>query len=156
MNTLVVYDSQYGNTERVAQAIADALRAVGQVLAIRVDPAHPIELQGVDMLIVGCPTQGWRPTAPLQSFLENVSSERLRGVRVACFDTRFRLPGWITGSAARVMARKLQQRGIPQVAPPESFFVKGGQGPLHSGELERAASWAQVLVKAVEAPQPVV
>jgi len=29
MNTLVVYDSQFGNTERIAQVIADTLRAFG-------------------------------------------------------------------------------------------------------------------------------
>ena len=57
MNALVVYESQFGNTEKVAMAVAGALRAFGQAQAVRVDPAHPIELQGVDMLVVGGPTQ---------------------------------------------------------------------------------------------------
>ena len=68
MNTLVVYNSQFGNTERIAQAIADTLRAFGQAQAVRVNPARPIELQGVDMLILGCPTQGFRPSPAMQSF----------------------------------------------------------------------------------------
>jgi len=68
MNALVVYDSQYGNTERIAQAIADTLRAVGQARAVRVDSAHPVELQGVDILIVGCPTQGWNATPRCSPF----------------------------------------------------------------------------------------
>ncbi len=46
MNTMVVYDSQYGNTERIAQIIADALPAFGQAQAVRVDPARPVSLQG--------------------------------------------------------------------------------------------------------------
>ena len=54
MNTLVVYDSQFGNTERIAQAIAGTLRSFGQAQAVRVDPAHPVEFQGVDMLILPC------------------------------------------------------------------------------------------------------
>ena len=44
MNTLVVYDSQYGNTERIAQTIASTLRAFGQAQAVRVDAA--LDFQG--------------------------------------------------------------------------------------------------------------
>ena len=114
MNTLVVYDSLFGNTERVAQAIADALRAFGQVEAVRVEPAqaeelkrqellrqnhatdvrlepaHQVSLEGVDLLIVGGPTQAFRATPTMQSFLENVSRASLSGMAVACFDTRVR------------------------------------------------------------------
>ena len=88
------------------------------------------------MFIVGSPTQGWKPTSAIQSFLEEASSEELRSLAGACFDTRFRLPRWMTGSAAKVMARTLQEKGISLLSPPESFFVKGMQGPLHDGELD--------------------
>jgi flavodoxin len=152
MNALVLYDSQYGNTERIAEAIAGALGAWAQVRAVRVDVAHPAEIAGVDMLIVGCPTQGWKPTPAILSFLEHVASERLHDLAVACFDTRFRMPGWMTGSAAKVMAGKLQEMGASLLAPAESFFVQGREGPLREGELDRAARWARVLVKAMAAP----
>src|SRR5437763_4142403 len=103
MNTFVIYDSQYGNTERIAQAIADTLRAFGQAQAIRVDPAHPASFQGVDLLIVGSPTQGMRPTPVMQSFLETVSPASLSGLAVACFDTRFRGFLWKSYAAPRVL-----------------------------------------------------
>jgi flavodoxin len=154
MNALVLYDSQYGDTERIAQAIADTLGEFGEARALRLDPTQPVELQGVDVFIVGCPTQGWRPTPAIQSFLEEASSEELRGLAIACFDTRFRLPRLMTGSAARVIARKLQEKGVSLLAPPESFFVKGMQGPLHDGELDRASMWARTLLEKVEAPPP--
>ncbi len=178
MNILVVYDSLFGNTERIAQAIADTLRAFGQVQAVRtepsesdesqrqailrqyratdvhLEPAHPVELQGVDMLILGCPTQASKATPAMLSFLEKVSSASLSGLAVACFDTRYRRPLWLTGSAARVMAKKLQKMGVSLLLPPESFFVNGTQGPLKSGELERAVTWTQMLIKKVEASQP--
>lgn len=155
MNALVVYDSQYGNTERIAQTIADTLRTFGEVRAIRADPAHPVGFQGVDMLIVGCPTQGWRPTRAIQSFLDGTSPEQFRGMAVACFDTRFQKSRWLTGSAATVMAKKLRKTGVELLAPPESFFVQGTEGPLNSGELERAAVWARMLHNRVETPHPV-
>jgi len=154
MNALVFYDSQYGNTELIAQAIADTLGEFGEARAVRLDPGHPVELQGVDMFIVGCPTQGWKPTPAIQSFLEEVSSERIGGLSVACFDTRFRMPRWMTGSAAKVMARTLREKGVSLLSPPESFFVKGTQGPLRSGELDRASTWARTLLEKVEAPPP--
>src|SRR5205823_11796766 len=152
MNTLVVYDSQYGNTARIAQAIADTLRAFGQAQAVRVDPAHPVSFQWVDLLILGCPTQAFRPTPAMQSFLEKVSYASLSGLTAACFDTRVHGP---FGSAARGMARKLQQRGVSPLFPPQSFFVKGTQGPLESGEGERAATWARTLFEKAEESHPV-
>src|SRR5215207_10623152 len=154
MNALVLYDSQYGDTERIAQAIADTLAEFGEARAVRLDPSQPVDLQGVDVFIVGCPTQGWRPTPAVQSFLEEVSSEELRSLAVACFDTRFRLPRLMTGSAARVMARTLQEKGVSLLLQPESFFVKGTQGPLRDGELDRAAAWARMLIKEVQSPSP--
>ncbi len=175
MNTLVVYDSLFGNTERIALAIADALRAFGQVQAVRIEPsqseesqrqallrqyratdvrlepAHPVELQGMDLLILGGPTQAFKATPAMLSFLEKISPASLSGVAVACFDTRSRGP---FGSAARTMAKKLQTMGVSLLVPPESFFVSGMQGPLKSGEVDRAATWAQMLHKKAEASQP--
>jgi flavodoxin len=155
MNTLVVYDSQYGNTERIALAIADTLRAFGQAQAVRVDPAHPVELQGVDLLILGCPTQGFRPTPAMQSFLGKVSYQSLSGLAVACFDTRFRGTLWKRSAAPR-MARQLHTMGVESLVPPESFFVKAmkKEGPLEASEVERAATWARMLFNKVEASHP--
>src|SRR5712692_6824666 len=99
MNTLVVYDSQFGNTERIAQIIANTLSAFGQAQAVRVDPAHPVSFQGVDLLILGCPTQGFRPTPAMQSLLGTVPFQRLRGLAIACFDTRFRGSLWKRSAA---------------------------------------------------------
>lgn len=152
MNTLVVYDSQYGNTERIGQTIADTLRAFGQAQAVRVDPAHPVSFEGVGLLILGCPTQGFRPTPAMQSFLRNLSPQTLRSLPVACFDTRFRGALW-KSSAAPWMARQLRAMGAELLVPPESFFVKAmkKEGPLLTGEVERTTSWARMLFNKVEA-----
>lgn len=155
MNTLVVYDSKYGNTERIAQAIAGTLCAFGQAQAVRVDRAHPVSFQGVDLLMLGSPTQGFRPTPGMQSLLGNVSSQRLRGLAVACFDTRFRGRLWKSSAAPR-MARQLRTLGVEPIVPPESFFVRAmkKEGPLLAGEVERAATWARMLFTKAEASHP--
>ncbi len=154
MYALVVYDSQYGNTERIATAIADTLRTSGEVRLARVQPEQPLDLEGVDLLILGCPTQGWRPTTAMQALLAKLTPEQLHGHAIACFDTRFQKPRWMTGSAAHRMATSLSRMGITLLVPPESFFVDGTEGPLLTGELGHAAVWARTLLNRLEAPRP--
>lgn len=143
MNTVVVYYSQYGNTELIARIMADTLRTFGSAQAICVDLAHPVSLQGIDLLLVGSPTQGFRPTPAIESFLTNLSSQALRDVAVACFDTRFRGFLWKSSAAPR-MVKQLRTMGVESMVPPESFFVKAmkKEGPLLPGEVERAVDWA--------------
>ncbi|HEX5547667.1 MAG TPA: flavodoxin domain-containing protein [Ktedonobacterales bacterium] len=155
MHALVVYDSQFGNTERIAAAIADTLRTTGEVRLAHVDPAHPLDLEGIDLLILGSPTQGWQSTKAMQALLAKLTPQQLHGRAVACFDTRFQKPRWITGSAARRMAASLRHMGVTLLAPPESFFVEGTEGPLLTGELGRAAVWARALLNRIETPHPV-
>jgi flavodoxin I len=155
MNTLIIYDSQYGNTKQIAQAIADTLRAFGQAQAVRADPDRSFKFQGMDLLILGSPTQGFRPTPAMQSLLGNVSYQSLSCLAVACFDTRFSGFLWKSSAAPR-MARQLRTIGVEPIVPPESFFVKAmkKEGPLLAGEVERAATWARMLFNEVEALRP--
>ena len=145
MKTLIVYDSQYGNTELVARAIEAALSGIGETHAIRVEAMRPDSLDGVNLLILGSPIQGWRPTMAMQTLLQSLTRERLRGVSAACFDTRISHPRWLSGSAAKIMVRQLQALGAVIVAPPEGFYVEGREGPLAKGEEARAADWAVAL-----------
>ncbi|HEV2235530.1 MAG TPA: flavodoxin family protein [Ktedonobacterales bacterium] len=149
MNTLIVFDSQFGNTERIAQAIATALRAYGPVRAVRVSRARPAEAKDLDLLVMGCPTQVWQPTEAMVAYVAGITPDHLRGTAVACFDTRFHMPPWLTGSAARILANRLERRGIALVVPPESFFVDGKEGPQETGELERAATWARMIARQI-------
>lgn len=151
MTALVVYDSQFGNTERVARAIADALGTRGPARAVRVTAAGPTDVATADVIVVGSPTQGWRPTQAMQAFVASSSASRARTAVFACFDTRFRQARWLTGSAAVAMANRVRARGGKLLAAPESFFVQHTQGPLFDGELERATAWARALLAALPA-----
>jgi flavorubredoxin len=139
MNTIVVYDSQFGNTERIAQTIANTVRSFGPVQVVRVDPTHRLDCREADLLILGSPTQGFRATPAMQAFVRAVPSALLRDLAVVCFDTRVHGP-W--GSAARHLARRLHTSGVKLLVQPMSFFVQGTEGPLAEGEVERASRWA--------------
>ncbi|GAG91317.1 unnamed protein product, partial [marine sediment metagenome] len=146
MKTLIVYDSVYGNTEKIAKAIGDAI--TGEVKVLRVGEVNSSELKAFDLLIVGSPTQGGRPTQAIQDFLNKAPVPAFKGTNVAAFDTRFSTKlVRIFGYAAGRIASSLKRKGATLVVSPEGFFVKGGKGPLKEGEIERAASWAKEIVK---------
>jgi flavodoxin len=84
MNVLVVHDSVFGNTEKVAQAIAAALGTQ----AVPVGQADAAQLCGLDLLVVGSPTRGFRPTEGISKLLSALPKNHLAGVRAAAFDTR--------------------------------------------------------------------
>jgi flavodoxin len=113
-----------------------------------VGEVNPSELESIDFLIVGSPTQGGKPTPAIQDFRNRVSGPAIKSIKVAAFDTRFstRRVG-ILGYAAGKIAGSLKGKGGTLVASPEGFFVKGKEGPVKEGELERAASWAEGIVE---------
>lgn len=147
MNTLVVYDSEFHNTEAVARAVAEA---VGARLVHARDADGTFE--GVDLLLAGAPTQGGRPTGAMQNFLAGLPGDELKNIGVAAFDTRidfstqnFAMKALMRmiGYAAPKIAKALTAKGGREAAPPEGFIVTGQEGPLRDGELERAAAWAR-------------
>ncbi len=144
MKTLVVYDSLYGNTKAIAQAISDALP--GEVELLHVGEANASGLEVYDLLVIGAPTHGAKPSPDCQKFLDQIVAPALQGVRVAGFDTRMtnRLIT-LFGTAAPKIAKALEKKGGTLAGPPGGFYVTGGEGPLKEGELERAAAWAQGL-----------
>jgi flavodoxin I len=146
MKALIVYDSVYGNTEKIARAIAEAVTPSGEVKVLGAGEADPSELESTELLIVGSPTHGGRPTPAVQNFLKKVP--KLQGVNVAAFDTRITAKlVKVFGYAAGRIANNLKKKGGNLIASPEGFFVTGGQGPLKEGELERAADWAKGILE---------
>ena len=145
MKTLVVYDSLYGNTKAIAQAIGDALP--GEVEVLHVSEADASGLEAYDLLVVGAPTHGAKPSPEMQGFLDQIQAPALEGVKVASFDTRM-TNKLITmfGVAAPKIAKALQQKGGTSTGKTEGFCVTGGEGPLKDGEVERAAAWAHGLI----------
>jgi flavodoxin I len=146
MRAVIVYDSEYGNTERIAKAIAGGLASGGEVRLARVNEITPAELRGARLIIIGSPTQGGRPTKAMIAFLDDIPEDALKGVKVVAFDTR--MPTKLVkifGYAAGRIADSLQEKGGTLVTSPEGFFVNGSKGPLAEGEMERAESWAKAL-----------
>jgi len=145
MESLVVYDSKFGNTKKLAEAIADGLRCVGSVRLLGLDKLPAKDVGTVDLLVIGGPTQAHGMTARIRQFVDLLETRSATGMVAATFDTRFRMPAALSGSAARLIARKLRQAGIRVFTRPQSFFVSRSVPELEQGEAERAAEWAKDL-----------
>ena len=151
MRILVVYDSAFGNTGRIARAIGEVAGGFGEAVVANPQAVEPLASQRADMLFVGAPTQLHRMSEPMRAFLKALPRGVLGGVPAAAFDTRLLRSRWLTGSAASGVGRELRRLGCRLVVPPESFFVLGREGPLEPGEEERAHRWAQrVLERAAQ------
>jgi flavodoxin I len=152
VKALVIYDTVYGCTEKIAVAIAAAFDPPAK--AVRPAAVNMTELTSLDLLVVGAPTQGGRPTPPVQHFLDSIPGGSLSNLKVAVFDTRIsarehglgiKLLTGAIGYASGRIAAALEAKGAHLIAPVEGFIVEGREGPLRAGEAERAAAWARSL-----------
>jgi hypothetical protein len=168
MRALVVYESMYGNTRAIAQAIANGIGGPHDVTVVPAAQAEPSVVAGVDILVVGGPTHvhgmsrpGTRKAAaeaagqPMSQVIldADAQGEDLRAWldglgqytgASAAFDTRLHGPGIFTGRASRQIARRLRRHGFEVIVPPKSFFVTK-EGHLDSGEEARAFEWGRQL-----------
>lgn len=170
MNTLIVYESMYGRTHRIADSIAAGLRHAAEVRVVPVAEATPELVAWADLVVAGGPTHvhGMSRASTRQGALDALAKPDntlaldpaasgpgirdwlgelvpAKGKRAAAFDTRVSAPALLTGRASGLIGKGLRQAGYELVAEPESFLVDR-QTELLPGELERAKEWGMSLV----------
>jgi flavodoxin len=149
MNTLVVYDSYFINTLKIAEAVAGAIE--GQGSSVHLERIYQLDfskLEGVKLMVVGAPTHNRGMPRPVKSVLKRLPTDTLANIKTATFDTRYKMSPRKSGSAAIDIEKMLKKLGAETQVPPESFFVEERRGPLFEGEIERAKVWAASLVAA--------
>ena len=154
MNSLVIYGSRYGNTEKIAYSVAAALRRHGPVQVVAVEEAAPAISKYTDLVIIGGPTEAHRVTPPLAQFFSQLEPGILRGKLAAAFDTRLSWPRWLAGSAASGIHNRLRSAGAQAIVAPESFLVIGNPPELAPGELDRAAGWGEAVAELAQNRAP--
>jgi flavodoxin len=151
MKTLVLYDTLFGNTEKIAIAIS---KAIPSSEAIALKDINLQSLKLFNFLIVGSPTQGGRPTPKLIKFLNEIPKNFLQEIRVAAFDTRYaekdqniglQILMKTVGYAAPKIAKSLTDKGGELIVSPEGFIVAKKEGPLKDDEINKATAWAKNL-----------
>jgi flavorubredoxin len=166
MNAIVVYESHWGNTARVAEAIAEGIG--DGAVALSTGDVTPAVVAAADLVVAGAPVNAFglptddirrtiatQHTSPppdlshpsLRSWLSNLRPAQGSG---AAFETRMR---WSPGGATGAIDRGLREAGYEPIAKPGKFVVTGTHGPLRAGEIERARAWGAELSAAMR-PAP--
>lgn len=157
MKYLITYDSAYGNTAQIADIIGTSLKEFGKSSVKQIEEVTDKDVKHADLIVIGSPTQGGRPTGPTLQFIETLPAKVMRGKKIAVFDTRFdmntqkfglRILMRTIGYAAAKMASAAKRRGWDVISDPKGFIVDDTKGPLRDGEIERAAKWASDLAHA--------
>lgn len=174
MKVAVVYESMFGHTRAVAEAVQAGLVDVGLDVELATTRSMSIaEATAFDALVLGGPTHGRGlassasrraaqeqadadASVDLDASTNGITLRRWLG-RLAdapegrrppvagVFGTRLTGPRWRTGAASIALARRIRWMGAELVAAPESFLVVGQHGPLADGELDRARTWGREL-----------
>jgi hypothetical protein len=174
MDIVVVYESSYGNTHMIADAIAEGLRAVGVVEVVPVASAGRELVERADLVVVGGPTHthgmsrqmtrkaaveaARKPDSPLAldpdaegpGLREWFSTLGMVTAGAAAFDTRVDAPALVTGRASKGISRRLRQHGFREIAAPMSFLVTK-ETNLVDGQLAAARQWGELLSSTLDA-----
>ncbi|GAB3043837.1 flavodoxin family protein [Parafrigoribacterium mesophilum] len=172
MHAIVVYESMYGNTRHVAEAIGRGLDVSGTVRVVPISMAGEIEPSDYDLIVVGGPTHvhgmsrestrqaaeeaamasdgnlAMEPDSTSEGVREWLGSRSGMTGRAAAFDTRLDAVPLLTGRASKGIAKLLRSGGFTLVAEPESFLVDKDTRLLE-GEEERAQAWGESLAAKV-------
>jgi menaquinone-dependent protoporphyrinogen IX oxidase len=144
---IVVFDTSYGNTKKIAETISETLKESGiEVDAFYVKDAKKLSAKDYSFLVLGSPTKWGTMSFTFRGFLGKVKSEEWMNKPFAAFDTEN--PENIErkeGSAAEKSAEKLREKQMNQLVPVLKAVVLGWKGPLQEGEIERTKDYAREL-----------
>ena len=172
MRAVVVYESMYGNTHLIADAIGAGLEAAFDVSVVPVSHAGPEVIADADLVVAGGPTHAHGMSRPsTRNAAVKAADEPADGltvepdavgpglrewfgslgrcpVRAAAFDTRVHGPAALTGRASKGVTRLLRKHGFDVVAEPKSFLVTR-RDRLEPQEQDRARDWAAKLAAGI-------
>ena len=163
MRAMVVYETMWGNTGQVAQAIAEGIRETCPVDVLDVGDAPAQPGGDVSLIVAGGPTHAFSMSKSatraeahrrgathgseavgIREWLDALPTGR-HTQAVATFDTRVGSVRHLPGSAAKKAGRVAGRHGYERADHAHSFFVADTDGPLLDGELERAIQWGRLL-----------
>jgi len=144
---IVLYDTKYGNTKSVAEAVSEGIRGAGvECVVMKIEEIHTLELANFDLIVFGCPNHNQAPSLTMQKYIDRVAAVPISGKSVAAFDT-------YTGLNKGIALKKLEAhikdklRGVFLVAPGFSARVKSRTGPVAEEDLPKAKNFGLEIAK---------
>jgi len=153
MKTLIVYDSFFGNTEKVANKLYEILSKSQKVKLAHVREAQKLPLDSYDLIVVGSPTRYYNPTPAITAFVRELKT---LSVNVAFFDTRLDAEGhWLMGPMEKIfkfasdtMEVLVRNTKAKQMISSLGVYVTGTEGPIARNAMKDVENWAKLLTAA--------
>jgi menaquinone-dependent protoporphyrinogen IX oxidase len=147
MKGIVLYDTSYGNTKKIAETIAETLKESEiDIDLFHVKEVKKLNAKDYNFLVLGSPTKFGTMSFAIRFFLGKVKSEEWMNKPFAAFDTEnpenMEKKEW---SAAEKIAERLRDKKMNQLLPALKAAVLGQKGPLQEGEIERTKGYAREL-----------
>ncbi|MBY8998960.1 MAG: flavodoxin family protein [Candidatus Thorarchaeota archaeon] len=140
---IIVYESVYENTKKIAEAISDGINKVEGVECVvkKTGEIHTDDLCDYDAILLGCPNHNQGPALNLVRFIDRAAIVHLKAKIGASFDT-------YTGGNRDVAVAKLEtiiQEKLPGISLEGRFSAKvtGRKGPLADDEEARAQEFGK-------------
>lgn len=155
MNIIVIYDSLYGNTDKIAQYIAEKLKTNHKVIIDKINENTIQKIKGAELIIIGSPTHGFNASQNILKLIKSLNDEMLKDKKVALFDTRtipadipkfFRFMIQKAGYAAPKLHHFFQTKGCNVISVPLGIDVHGKEGPIVDGEMKKVENWVNNLI----------
>ena len=145
MKILVIYDSYFGNTKKVAEAMFELIKEYGEIASVK-----EYKLEGkYDLIVIGSPTRAFSPTKEIGTFAKKLTSKQVSNV--AFFDTRVDITTidnkFLTfmekrfGYSNDTLEKIFRRKKVNQITEAGKFYVHGNEGPLFDNELINAKLW---------------
>jgi flavodoxin len=148
---IVVYESKYGNTKRVAETIVDGINEIERIEAVLKEPKHvePTEVLDYDLILIGSPNHWGGPTRGIKKFIDKLGKIGLEGKPGAVFDTCLEKD---FNKAVQKMEKRINEKvpGMKLMLPGLSIKVGGMKGPIVEGELPKCKEFGNKIAKQIK------
>ncbi len=148
LKAIIVYESMFGNTLQVAEAIAESLNSIQKIETVikTAKDVDPTEVLGYDLILIGSPNHMGGPTRGIKKFIDELGKIGLKEKKGVTFDTYVRKN---VNKAVRKMERKIKEKvsGLELITPGLSIKVGGVRGPVLEEELPKCKEFAKLIIE---------
>lgn len=123
MRACIVFDTRYGNTEKVARSLEIGLKKAG-IETSCLNAREVVDVNSLkenDLLCLGAPTEWITASKKMKDFLERLRGVDFSGVHGFAFETKLARP--LSGSAAKFIEKEMNKIGLQRIASYESAIV---------------------------------
>ena len=151
VEVIIIYDTKYGNTQRVAELIAEGIGEIGEikpVISNFKNIKNINDLNNYDVILIGAPAHFGAPSKAIMKFIDKLTKINLQGKQFACFDTYL---GEDFEKAVKKMEEKIIQKlpDFRQIASGLSIKVQGMKGPIIEEEIPKCKEFGEKIANQI-------